>query len=219
MTTTPTRVSVAPGALVIVDGESVAARARQHRLGVVSHCVGNGEWAVLVVNADGGTPEQVAGAWESVHLPEADVKPVNEPDTLDILSRRNAVLVHRMMTHVIEQQTQQLATLADASARASEAVAKIASMRRYAIRAYERSDICRDGLDRFLRAYDLPPYQREYRARVTVTTWVNTSDILREDITSEIQRAATLKFNDDSLWLEGRNDVKVSVDAIERIDG
>lgn len=219
MTTAPTCVLVAPGSLVLVDGDSIAARARQHRLGVVSHLVDKAEWAVLVAGADGHTADEVAGAWESVHLPEADLKPLNQPDTLEVLSRRTAVLVHRMMSHVIERQMQQLAALSDANARAGEAVAKIAAMRRYAIRAYERRDICRDGLDRFLRAHDLPPYQREYRARVTVTAWVNTSNIHRDDVSSEIERAATLKLNDDSVWLEGRDDITVAVDAIERIDG
>jgi DNA-binding transcriptional regulator YdaS (Cro superfamily) len=55
------------------------------------------------------------------------------------------------------------------SNRAQEADDKIAAMRAYAIERHQRGDICRGGLNDFLVAHELEPYQPRYSATVSLT--------------------------------------------------
>lgn len=101
--------------------------------------------------------------------------------------------------------------------------ATLAKIRQYAINAYEETDICRDGLDKFLDEFDMAPYRVVKRVRVTmdVTFVLDLSDPnLRDD--DEIREHIIDNLNVDTDDLNGdvgNVDITSIVRSIEATEG
>jgi hypothetical protein len=87
----------------------------------------------------------------------------------------------QLIARFAEAGQDQAATLQDEAARlrvrADAAEQKIGAMRCYAIARHEDRDICRQGLDDFLVAHDLAPYEPVYSAQVTLHLDVEVHDV------------------------------------------
>jgi hypothetical protein len=94
-------------------------------------------------------------------------------------------LAQRLAARFAYDVQERVATLCDESARlrhqADAAYQKITAVREYAITKYADGDICREGLDEFLAAHHLDPYQPRYSARVTLRVDVEVSNADDED--------------------------------------
>lgn len=98
------------------------------------------------------------------------------------------------------------------------AKATITSMRNYAIDRHRDGDICREGLNDFLRHHDLAPYAPTYDVTVDLTLQVTVdceSDEDKGDLGWMIREYLTVGSNDSSrLWVD---DFSLGYDAIREI--
>lgn len=121
------------------------------------------------------------------------------PQELDVgqwaLARR---LTAQLATQLRDRRDQLQAACAQTREQADAARAKIESMRAYAIGKHLDGDICRDGLNEFLAAHDLDPYQPCYSARVTVSFDVEVHDAASSrEATSRIRNCVEISSDDE----------------------
>lgn len=103
--------------------------------------------------------------------------------------------------------------------RADVAEATITSMRAYAIEKNRAGTICREGLNEFLQAHDLPTYAPRYEARVVLTlrVTVDCEDGEDEDDVQRIIEGNLTIDTDDSDRLR-IDDWSVDYDAVSDVE-
>lgn len=133
-------------------------------LGIIDELL---DWEVRVVTlADAG--QTVSSIWPDDAATPIEQIEYGEHEEAQALLVAHAASWRDKVSWLDSALSQAKADQAQVEIRALEAEEKITSMREYAIERHRAGDICRDGLNDFLRYHDLPEYPQHRSATVRV---------------------------------------------------
>ncbi|WP_349876332.1 hypothetical protein ABIH81_19505 [Micromonospora sp. HUAS YX12] len=170
----------------------------------------------VILAPDGGRRVRIVadGQLREVHA-DLDAVPISDPATALALTQQSlawAVATH----HAATDRVRDLAAEIDRHRHAHGQ--QLAEIRSYAIARHRDGDICRDGLNAFLRHFDLDEYQPRHRVRFTITGSFDVrADVNRDTDDTEYDVREYLRLNTDQVDNVDTDTISthITADAIE----
>jgi hypothetical protein len=137
--------------------------------------------------------------------PARQVELLRRALAVDVGARQEAALA-------AERRRTELANLRNGQAQT------LAEIRDYAIDRYRKDDLTRDGLDTFLRRFDLDPYEPRVKVtyRITGSFEVDSDD--RDQVENDVDQNLRVDLDQIDDVVEYSDDVNISVTSVEPVD-
>lgn len=187
---------------------------QEKTLGIIDELL---DWEVRVVTL-AGVSQTESSIWPDVAVTPIERIEFGEHEEVQALLAAHATSWRDKISKLDGDLNQAMVDKAQVEIRAREAEEKITSMREYAIERHRDGDICRDGLNAFLRYHDLPEYPPNRSATVRLEFDVRLPNCDDSEADARIRDYVAVRTEDEDMVEITSDPRDVMVDDMEDDD-